>query len=89
MVMERGISAEAAAEWISLFYLGITAGRFLSGFITARLGDTNMVRLGQTCAVIGILLIFSRLGGNVLCAGFVLSALAARRSTRAFSRDTG
>mgnify|MGYP006990234624 CR=1 FL=1 len=36
-----------AAKWASLFYLGITAGRFLCGFITEKLGDRNMGRLGQ------------------------------------------
>lgn len=75
MVMDRGISPDAAARWISLFYLGITIGRFFSGFITAKLNDTHMVRLGQLVAVIGILLILSNFGNAVLCAGFVLIGL--------------
>lgn len=29
MVMEKGISPESAAKWASLFYFGITFGRFL------------------------------------------------------------
>jgi len=54
MVIERGMSAEVAAKWTSLFYLGITFGRFLSGFITTKLDDKNMVRIGQGIAVLGM-----------------------------------
>ena len=72
MVMERGITADVAAKWISLFYLGITAGRFLGGFITTKLSDKNMVRLGQVVAVVGILLLFLSAGDEVLCTSFVL-----------------
>lgn len=35
----KGISAERAATFASLFYIGITVGRFISGFITDKLGD--------------------------------------------------
>lgn len=72
MVMERGITADVAAKWISLFYLGITAGRFFGGFITTKLSDKNMVRLGQMVAVVGILLLFLSAGDEVLCTSFVL-----------------
>ena len=37
----KGISAERAATFASLFYIGITVGRFISGFITDKLGDRN------------------------------------------------
>lgn len=30
--LQRGIDAGTAASWASLFYVGITVGRFLSGF---------------------------------------------------------
>ena len=41
-----GVTEEAAASFASLFYLGITAGRFVSGFAADRLGDRKMIRLG-------------------------------------------
>lgn len=47
MVLARDVSAQEAANWASLFYLGITVGRFFSGFITMQLNDRQMVRLGQ------------------------------------------
>lgn len=37
----RGISKEKAAAFGSLFFIGITAGRFLSGFISDKLGDNE------------------------------------------------
>ena len=43
----RGLDAQTAASWASLFYLGITAGRFVSGFLTMKMSDRNMIRLGQ------------------------------------------
>lgn len=57
MVLYKGIDAVTAARWASLFYLGITAGRFLSGFVTDKLGDRMMVRLGQGIVAAGILLL--------------------------------
>lgn len=75
MVAVRGISAETAAKWISLFYLGITAGRFFSGFLTLRFSDDAMVRLGECTAIVGILLILLPLHNLFLCLGLILTGL--------------
>lgn len=75
MVAVRGISAETAAKWISLFYLGITAGRFFSGFLTLRFSDDAMVRLGEITAIVGILLILLPLHNLFLCVGLILTGL--------------
>ena len=48
----RGVEPAAAAARGSLFFLGITAGRALSGFLTFRLSDRSMIRLGL--AVVGL-----------------------------------
>lgn len=72
MVMERGVSADLAAEWISLFFLGITAGRFFSGFITMKLGDRDMIRLGQAAAVFGVICLLLPFGHSSLRLGFAL-----------------
>lgn len=53
-VLDKGIASEIAAKWGSLFFVGITIGRFLSGFITMKLNDRQMVRLGQVICAIGI-----------------------------------
>ena len=54
----KGISAERAAGFAALFYIGITAGRFISGFLTDRIGDRNMIRLGTGVLICGILALF-------------------------------
>lgn len=54
LVLYRGIEAEEAARWASLFYLGITFGRFLSGFVTDRLGDRKMIRIGLIVIAVGL-----------------------------------
>ena len=50
------MSKESAAALGSLVFIGITVGRFLAGFITDRLGDSRMIRIGSTIAMFGILL---------------------------------
>lgn len=75
MVAIRGISPETAAKWISLFYLGITAGRFFSGFLTLRFSDDAMVRLGEGTAIVGIILLLLPLHNLFLCVGLILTGL--------------
>lgn len=75
MVAVRGISPETAAKWISLFYLGITAGRFFSGFLTLRFSDDAMVRLGECTAIVGIILMLLPLHNLFLCVGLILTGL--------------
>ena len=70
--MHIGLAKEEAASLAAMFYIGITAGRAVSGFLTLRFTDKQLVRLGiglifggivialfpfgKTGAVIGILL---------------------------------
>ena len=53
----KGIPAEKAAFYGSLFYIGITAGRALSGFITMKFSDKQMIRMGLALFGIGILIV--------------------------------
>lgn len=57
LVQYRGLNAELAASFASLFFLGITAGRFLCGFISDRLGDKRLIRIGLLLASAGVLLV--------------------------------
>jgi len=57
MVLHRGISAETAASYAGLFYLGITVGRAVSGFVTMKLNDRSMIRLGLGIIMLGILVL--------------------------------
>jgi fucose permease len=63
LVMEKNIAPEIAARWISFYFIGITSGRFISGFLTMKFTNRQMVRLGQAfiaCGIIALLLPFGR-----------------------------
>ena len=71
----RGIDAQTAASWASLFYIGITLGRGVSGFISLKVSDHNMIRLGQALIALGIGAMLLPLGDTVLLVGLVLVGL--------------
>ncbi len=70
----RGASKEEAAALGSLFFIGITAGRFLSGFITDKLGDNRMIRTGAAIALLGVICIAVPVK-EITIAGFVIIGL--------------
>lgn len=53
----RGVGVETAARFASLFYIGITLARLLSGFITEKLGDKGLIRYGTITIIIGVILV--------------------------------
>ncbi len=54
----KGIAPDTAAFFGSLFYLGITVGRALSGFVTMKLDDTKMIYLGMSILAVGVVAMF-------------------------------
>jgi len=75
LTLYRGLSAKAAAGLASVFFTGITAGRFFSGFLTLKLNDTQMIRLGQGGIAAGILLLFLPFGTTSSLLGLGLIGL--------------
>ena len=75
LVLHRGVSAETAAGFASLFFVGITAGRFLSGFLTLLLNDTQMIRLGQGLIAVGIITLLLPFGTITSLVGLLLIGL--------------
>ena len=71
----RGIDAGTAARWASLFYVGITVGRGVSGFLTMKVNDQNMIRLGQALIAAGTVLILLPAGQGTLFAGLITVGL--------------
>lgn len=53
LVGAKGVTAQKAAAFASLFCIGITAGRFLSGLVTEKLGDYNLIRIGTGISLLG------------------------------------
>ena len=75
LVLCHGLTAHAAAGYASLFYLGITAGRALSGFLTLRFTDTQMIRMGQSIILLGLAFLLLPFGAQTALAGLVLIGL--------------
>jgi MFS family permease len=56
LVRSKQMPEPTAAALASLFFIGMTVGSFLGGFIMDKLGDKNMIRLGTVIIFIGIAL---------------------------------
>ena len=72
LVLYGGFTSEEAAGLASLFYIGITAGRALGGFLTIKWNDTQMIRLGQGFILFGILMLLLPFGGKAGLAGLII-----------------
>lgn len=64
LVNTYGENPEVAARWISLYYGGIMIGRLISGFISIKLNDNNMIRGGIIVAILGIVVLTLPLGNK-------------------------
>ena len=69
--LEKGIDADTAALWGSLYVLGITVGRAICGFISIKLDDTQLTRLGEGIMVVGLALMLLPLPNGFTLAGLI------------------
>lgn len=75
LTLARDIPAETAAGFAALFYLGITAGRAVSGWIAPHLGDDGMIRLGLWGIGLGLAALLLPGPAAVSLAGLVIIGL--------------
>lgn len=68
----KGVSAEQAAQLASLFYIGLTAGRFISGFIADKIGDRKMIVIGTAVLSCGIISLLIPAPSVVAIIGFIV-----------------
>lgn len=76
MVEVKGIATEQAARFASLFFIGLTVGRFIGGFIMNKLGDRKMIILGTcilSCGILSLVIPVQNL--TVSLAGFIIIGL--------------
>ncbi len=71
----KGIEAATAATWVSLFYASITLGRFLTGFITYRASNKDLIRFGGLIVLAGVILMLLPLPLPLALAGFLMVGL--------------
>jgi len=72
LVFVRQFTPGAAAQLVSFFYIGITLGRFLSGFITTRLSNRQMVYAGQWVIAAGLIVLLLPFHVTLLPAYFLV-----------------
>lgn len=75
LVLHHGIDSQTAASFASMFYIGITIGRGLNGFLAMKLSDTKMIRLGMGIMAIGCITLLLPLGNQVALGGLILVGL--------------
>lgn len=71
----KGMNATEAASFASMFFIGITVGRILSGFLTLKFDDDTMVRIGQVIIAIGVITLFLPLNIKFSLVAFVVIGL--------------
>lgn len=72
LVLHWQIHPETAASFASLFYVGITVGRALSGFLTMKFNDSQMIRLGLGVIAIGVLALLLPFGEQAALVGLII-----------------
>ncbi len=70
-----GLDEETAASLAALYMLGLTFGRFLNGFLTYKLSDLNLIRLGEALIALGFLVMLLPFGKWAAMIGLVLMGL--------------
>ena len=70
---KSGLSAETIASFGSLIFGGLMLGRLISGFISNKLGDRRLIRIGIFVELLGIIMVFLPVENYmVAAAGFVV-----------------
>ena len=72
MVLHSGIDAETAAFFASMFFIGITAGRAVNGFLTYKFSDTQMIRAGSALIALGGVMMLLPFGKGFVFAGLII-----------------
>ena len=75
LALYRSFTPERAAGFTGLFFLGITLGRALNGFLTIRFSDSFLTRTGFVIIALGIAAVLLPLGNTMALAGLVLVGL--------------
>lgn len=75
LTLHKGVPTETAATFASIFFIGITAGRLLNGFLTIKFNDRQLIRGGEFIIFTGIVAMLLPVGKTVSLIGFILIGL--------------
>lgn len=71
----RGVDEATAASFGAMFYIGITVGRAISGFMAMKLLPKQMVRVGQALLALGCICMMIPAGSTLSGIGLVVCGL--------------
>jgi len=75
LVNVKDVSAAVAAQWVSMYYGGITIGRLITGFVTLKVSHRVLIRSGLLTALAGVFLLILPLPSFFSLIGFMLVGL--------------
>jgi fucose permease len=75
LVQKWAFTPEAAAGFASTFYIGITFGRFVNGFLAMKLGDRTLIRAGIGIITVGLALLAMPFHSTFALVGFIVIGL--------------
>ena len=75
LTLAKGVDAKTAASFAGMFCIGITIGRGINGFLAMKLKDRQMIRMGQSIILIGIIVMALPFGEIASLIGFSLIGL--------------
>lgn len=75
LVEKWNFEPEAVAGFASMFFIGITFGRFVNGFLAMKFNDRFLIRMGTAIVALGILLLFVPINSTLALIGFVVIGL--------------
>ena len=84
----RGFNTQEAARLDALFYIGITSGRFLCGFLSLKIKEKNMIRIGESVLILGAALAALPFHNAFAIAGFLLIGVGCAPIYPAIIRST-
>ena len=75
LVQKWELTPEAAAGFASLFFVGVTFGRFINGFLAMKLSDRFLIRMGFAIIAVGVVLLVVPFHAVFSLIGFVIIGL--------------
>ncbi len=75
LALYKGVPSETAAFFASMFFIGITAGRALNGFLTLKFNDVQLIRMGLALILAGVAAMLLPLGQTVSLISLILIGL--------------
>lgn len=75
LVNVKKLPPSVAAQWVSFYWGGLTVGRFITGFVTFKMSNLMLIRIGQIIALFGATLLLLPLPTVLLLVGFIMVGL--------------